>query len=37
VTANGKIIDQAPDTPDAECAIGAYFLLDGGTGGRPMG
>jgi hypothetical protein len=37
LTAKGKVIDQAPDTPDAECATGAHFLVDGATGGRPMG
>lgn len=36
-TASGRVIDQAPDSPDVECARGALFLLDGATGGRPMG
>lgn len=36
-TSNGKVIDQAPDTPDLGCARGAVFELDGATGGRPMG
>ena len=32
----GRVIDQAPNTADTECAVGAYFLLDGGTGARSM-
>lgn len=37
LSANGRVIDQAPDSPDAGCSEGALFDVTGASGGRPMG
>lgn len=35
--AGKKVYETAPPSNDAECVTGMYFVLDGGSGGRPMG
>ena len=36
-TSNHKVVDSAPDQHDVGCVNGGLFLLNGATGGRPMG
>lgn len=36
-TPSHRVVDQAPDQTEDGCAVGGVFLINGGTGGRPMG